>query len=200
MNPNHPGLGLSNPDVPPNIRASYLSAISSIAPWDDLEVRDISIVKAWLQQASFLNKPYNMDMHLGVLCPILSPDFAYTYLINHRKAQMWLPPGGHVDFGVTLEQAACQELEEELGLKNSSPLSNCPTFLVRTLTQGQNAGHIDVTSWYPFWGDPSTSYSVQAKEASQGKWISISEIFTNPQYANLRRGYSKLSYLLGFTR
>ena len=185
-------------DIPQEIREGYLSAISSILPFDEAEALDLSVVLKWLKESSSLNKPHNMDRHLGVLCPVLSPDFRSTFLINHKKAQMWLPPGGHVDFGVTLEQAASDELREELGIKNPQSLYQNPIFLTQTLTQGLNAGHIDITSWYPFRGDPNANYNIQEKEASQGKWIPISEILAHPQYSNLHRGYAKLSRLLGF--
>lgn len=189
-------IQLSGPDIPKEIREAYLQAISSIQPSDHIEASDISMVMKWIQESPSLNKPHNMDKHLGVLCPILSPDFRHTFLMNHRKAQMWLPPGGHVDFGVTLEQAASQEIREELGIENLPPLYGQPVFLTQTLTQGLNAGHTDVTSWHPFVGNQDIAYSVEEKEASQGKWILISEIFTDPQYANLYRGYAKLCRLL----
>lgn len=40
-----------------------------------------------------------------------------TLLLFHKKLQMWLPPGGHIDEGELPEDAARREILEETGLK-----------------------------------------------------------------------------------
>lgn len=39
-----------------------------------------------------------------------------TLLLLHRKLQMWLPPGGHIDPNELPHDAACREVLEETGL------------------------------------------------------------------------------------
>ena len=50
-------------------------------PFDDQEKKDQQYVTNWLVTTEFLNKPYNMFEHLGVLCILLSPDRQKTYLL-----------------------------------------------------------------------------------------------------------------------
>ena len=40
-----------------------------------------------------------------------------TLLLFHKKLQMWLPPGGHIDEGELPEEACRREIREETGLE-----------------------------------------------------------------------------------
>jgi len=40
-----------------------------------------------------------------------------TLLINHKKLNKWLPPGGHIDPNETPAEAASREVREETGLE-----------------------------------------------------------------------------------
>jgi len=39
-----------------------------------------------------------------------------TLLLFHKKLQMWLPPGGHIDEGELPDEAVLREIKEETGL------------------------------------------------------------------------------------
>lgn len=177
------------------VRNSYITDIALINPVDVLEAQDIQETLEWLKKSPELHKPFNMQRHLGVLSMMLSQDRKETFLINHKKAQKWLPPGGHVDKGLTLQQAIELEIQEEL---QAEPIfiSPHPFLLTQTLTTGLNAGHIDVTSWFIMEGDSSIQYNVQEKEASEAKWLKISELLNNENSSHLHRALSKLEIVL----
>lgn len=191
MSPDH----LESPEmpvIPSHVRQSYIQAITAIQPFDAEEADAITQTMQWLQTSNTLNKPYNMDEHLGVLGIILSSDRRQTFLLEHRKAHLWLPPGGHVDLGLTLQEAAVQEAQEELGILNPVILTDTPVFLTRTLTQGMNAGHVDVTSWFILEGNPNDTYVIQEKEASQSAWMDIRQLLESKELSHLHRGFMKL--------
>lgn len=55
--------------------------------------------------------------HFTASAFVLSPDRKSLLLIFHRKLELWLQPGGHVDpTDVSLVQAARREVAEEVGL------------------------------------------------------------------------------------
>jgi ADP-ribose pyrophosphatase YjhB (NUDIX family) len=136
-----------------------------------------------------------MRRHLGVIFLVLSPDRQYTFIMNHRKAQTWLPPGGHVDMGLSFQDAVRLEMREELQ-KEAIFIYPNPFFLTNTTTQGLNAGHIDTTAWFLVEGNPNDNYQVIEKEASEANWIKLSLLKNMPDYIHLSRAVSKLPQYL----
>jgi 8-oxo-dGTP diphosphatase len=122
---------------------------------------------------------------------ILSPNRKATFLLNHKKAQLWLPPGGHVDKGLSFQEAVNIEMKEEIGYE-AIFISTRPIFLTKVLTRGLNAGHIDVTVWFLVEGNPDLKYHVLEKEASEAGWVSVDKLAKMPDYSNLPRLYSKI--------
>lgn len=192
---NHPS---ENDDEQLDLRAnrsSYIDDIKNIEPESDVEKADISWTLEWLEKADSVHKPHNMDAHLGVLCLVLSPDRKKAFMLHHKKAEAWLPPGGHVDHNLAFKEAVRHELTEELG-KELILIGEKPFFLTRTMTRGKNAGHIDVTAWFIAEGNPSEHYVVQEKEAESARWMDIEELQTLPQETHVPRAVVKLVNLL----
>ena len=174
------------------IRESYINDILSINPFDKAEEVDIKSTLEWLKTEKNINKPYNPTTHLGVLAALLSEDKSQIFLLKHRKSGLWLPPGGHVDLGSTFEEATVLELREELGVGEVTLIGKSPFFLNRTLTQGLNAGHIDITVWMLVAGNPEEKYNMQEKEASEGKWVTIQNILQDATLSHLHRPLRKI--------
>ena len=172
-------------------RESYIEQLRRIKPLDEQEEKDIAETVEWLKLGGHIHKPDNMEQHLGVLTQVLSPDRESVYLINHKKAQMWLPPGGHVDKDVSLQEAVRNEIREELNIE-AAFIDENSFFHTRTLTQGSNAGHIDVTYWFMLEGDTSMQYEVQEKEASGSKWFKIQELLDDLNFSHLHRSLKKI--------
>lgn len=49
--------------------------------------------------------PYNLDTK-------------QLFIVHHKKSNLWISPGGHIDQGETLMQTLNREIEEELGIKD----------------------------------------------------------------------------------
>lgn len=179
----------------PKLKESYIKALEKIVPYDDEESMDIKRTIEWLQKTEHVHKPHNMEQHLGVLTFVISPDHKSTFLLDHKKAKAWLPPGGHVDSSLNLQEAVDLEIKEELKTEAKFFDTN-PYFHTRTLTQGLNANHTDVTFWFILEGNPDEHYEVQEKEASGSKWSDIEEILSDKNYSHLHRGLKKMQGIL----
>lgn len=170
--------------------SDYIQDLLTISPVDAFERKDISEAVEWLEASVQVHKPHNMDQHLGVVFFIISPDASETFLIHHKKAGLWLPPGGHVQEGQSFKDAVREEMTQEIGA--ALPLvSERPFFFVKTFTVGKNAGHIDATAYFISLAEESTPFVVEEKEASDGKWFAVSDIIGNPEFTHLERPLRK---------
>lgn len=172
-------------------RGHYIDAIRSIIPTDSTEAADIQDALTWLRTALHIYKPHNMERHLGVIFLVLSPDRQLTFMLNHKKAQIWLPPGGHVDQGLSFQDSVRHEMQEELQYE-ATLIHPDPFFLTNTVTNGLNAGHVDTTAWFLVEGNPNDHYHVLEKEASESRWMNLISLSTMPARSNLPRAVSKL--------
>jgi len=58
-----------------------------------------------------------METHFTATGLVLSPDNNKALMIFHKKLQLWLPAGGHIDDGELPHETVVREIFEETGLK-----------------------------------------------------------------------------------
>lgn len=59
----------------------------------------------------------NLESHFTATGVVLNPSKDKVLLIFHKKLQVWLPAGGHVDAGELPHDAVVREVMEETGVK-----------------------------------------------------------------------------------
>lgn len=104
-----------------------------------------------------------------------NPQTKQVFLVHHKKANLWLAPGGHIDKGEDLMQTLNREVEEELGIKDKIKEKIRPFLL--TITPIKNPKypcreHLDF--WYRFPAD-SSEFNVDLREFYDTKWLSIGD-------------------------
>jgi 8-oxo-dGTP diphosphatase len=184
---------MSNVDV----RSEIHQIVSSITPVDDLERNHIHFVRNWIESGSEIfriEKPAMPDTHLVSYFVITSSKMDQILLVDHKKAELWLPPGGHVDPGEDPKETVRREAEEELGME-AEFLADEPILLTVTETVGNVTKHTDVSLWYLLKGDPSQALDYDPSEFHQIRWFKIDEIPFEKTDPHMKRFIHKMLIL-----
>jgi len=177
-----------------NIRSEIHQIVSAMKPLDVLEEQHIRFVLDWIESGSEIfriEKPATPDTHLVSYFVIASPEMDRILLVDHKKAELWLPPGGHVDPGEGPKEAVRREAKEELGI-DAEFLFDKPLLLTVTKTVGNVAKHTDVSLWYLLKGDPSQVLDYDPNEFHQIRWFRIDEIPLEKSDPHMKRFIQKI--------
>lgn len=170
------------------INKSILETLLEIKPIDALEGAHLEDALSWARSSMPLfrvKKPDIPPKHIVSYCVLVDQISQKILLVDHKKAGLWLPTGGHVEVGENPKETAWRECKEELGIA-ADFLCEAPLFLTVTKTVGENV-HTDVTLWYVFQGSVQTPY-----EFHQIKWFSFDEIPYETSDPHMKRFILKL--------
>jgi 8-oxo-dGTP diphosphatase len=154
--------------------------VSSIRPWDQLETEHRAETLNWLETTNDVfrrAKPATPDRHLVSYIAMVDPHGSSTLLIDHINADLWLPPGGHMEPGEHPTETVRREAHEELGIEPvfADPLG-WPSFITVTRTGGLDAGHIDVSLWFLLIGQQDMDLTIDPTEFREARWWSQAEV------------------------
>jgi 8-oxo-dGTP diphosphatase len=115
-------------------------------------------------------------------------------LVDHKNAQLWLPPGGHVEPDEHPRETVQRELLEELGLIPARDIAE-PLMVTRTTTVGLTAGHLDVSLWYVVIANGHGNLQFDQTEFARVQWFGYSDVPLQRSDPHLGRFLAKLSAL-----
>lgn len=105
-----------------------------------------------------------------------NPSTHQVFLGHHKKAKLWLTPGGHVDHGETLAETVVRELREELDMHMA--LSDVPTPFFASITDIDNPPQV-CRRHYDLWHLIKTDgrdFTVDPREYHETRWLSWAEV------------------------
>ncbi|MFZ6747168.1 NUDIX hydrolase [Undibacterium sp. JH2W] len=175
------------------MRKQIRNELISISPFDTMEREDISRCLAWIDSGLELcrvAKPATPPMHLVSYFVVVDDD--HVLLVDHKNAQLWLPPGGHVEQGEHPRVTVERELEEELGFVASHPIQ-APLFMTITTTVGLTAGHTDVSLWYVVRASRHQSIQFDEGEFRDARWFQFDEVPLERTDPHMKRFLAKLT-------
>lgn len=160
------------------LRSTIHRIVSAIVPFDHLEEEHIDFVKKWISSGAEifrLAKPDQPNIHLVSYFIVADQQTHQFLLVDHKKAQLWLPPGGHVEVDEHPQETVKREIREELGIE-AAFLFEDPLFLTVTNTVGHVACHTDVSLWYVLKGNSQDDLKYDPDEFHQVRWFKRQEI------------------------
>ncbi|MCK4934468.1 MAG: NUDIX domain-containing protein [Simkaniaceae bacterium] len=176
------------------MRKKIYELIENITPLDFLEQEQRADVLDWINSEAELfrtKSPAVPPKHLVSYSVVIDVKKHKILLADHKKAQLFLPTGGHVDPNEHPTDAAHRELQEELEVRLPL-LFETPFFLTATETVGLTAGHIDVSLWYVFKADSTRKFSYDESEFHKIEWFSLNNLPTHRSDPHLARFCQKL--------
>lgn len=140
---------------------------------------DLDIVNQFHQRAvkGKLTRDEHIHSHFCVYFLLFDPKKNLVFLGHHKKSGLWIPTGGHIDQGETMDETVVREADEELGMKLNKKEVGAPRFLTITKIDHETIPcrkHFDI--WYILEID-STALKIDqekfTKEFFEGSWMSF---------------------------
>jgi 8-oxo-dGTP diphosphatase len=173
-------------------RAAIRSELESITPLDALELQHRNEALAWVDSGAPLfrtAKPATPPQHLVSYFAVV--DGESILLVDHKNAQLWLPPGGHVEQGEHPRATVAREIREELGFAPAHEIAS-PLMVTCTTTVGLTSGHTDVSLWYVVNATRDQTMTYDVQEFGGIRWFGFSEAPLNRSDPHLERFIRKL--------
>ena len=168
--------------------------VRTITAYDRCEQEHIQASLNWIESGAPLfrtAKPATPLQHLVAYFVVVDPAQQQLLLVDHIKADLWLPSGGHVEPAEHPQQTVCREIREELNIEAEFLLPD-PLFLTVTQTVGSTAGHTDVSLWYVVAGVAGQTLLFDAAEFRAVRWFAFDHIPVERSDPHMGRFTAKL--------
>lgn len=161
-----------------DVRSMVNDIVANISPLEALEREHIQDALSWIKSGAPLfrvQKPDVPPKHLVSYFMLFDEVAKKVLLVDHKKAKLWLPTGGHVEVDEHPRDAAIRECFEELRIE-AEFFERDPIFLTVTMTGGLTPNHTDVSLWYVLKGCHRTMYQFDSEEFEAIRWFSFDDI------------------------
>lgn len=164
--------------------ARVAALIRRLDPFDERERADRRFAADWVSSGAPLYRTAKPDVpatHLVSYFAVLDESRDELLLVAHRKAGLWLPPGGHVEPGEDPWETVRRECVEELGVPAvpSRAVGDRPLFVTATETRGAGR-HTDVSLWYVVSAEAHTITWYDEVEFAAIRWLTPGQILAEP--------------------
>lgn len=157
------------------------SLVAQLVPADVIEAEHCRDALAWLDGTNDIFRrlaPRTPSPHLVSYFLLIDHDQGKVLLVDHRKAGLWLPSGGHVEPGEHPVATVRREAQEELGIPAVfSPVTGeLPMFVTVTETASLVHKHTDVSLWFVLSSGAGQPLKPDLREFREVRWWSRDQI------------------------
>jgi 8-oxo-dGTP diphosphatase len=166
--------------------------VASIRPFDAQEAAHQADALVWIDSGAPLcrtAKPATPPRHLVSYFAVV--DGREILLVDHKQAQLWLPPGGHVEPDEHPRETVKREMIEELGFAAVHDIAE-PLMITCTTTVGITSGHIDVSLWYVVTAARTQHIIYDDHEFAGIRWFRYADVPLHRSDPHLARFLAKL--------
>lgn len=145
------------------------------APADDAERGHVATLLAALDEFAEPFDERAQSTHVTGSAIVLADDGSdRTVLVLHKRLERWLQPGGHVEPGEHVHDAALREVGEETGLAVRHPPAGPTLVHVHVHDGGRGHTHLDVR--YLLLADPDQAFAPGPGESTRLGWFRGAEV------------------------
>jgi len=165
-----------------DVHAVIRALVEQIEPLDHLEEEHRAEALAWIDGSRDLfrrvSSPVAPRMHLVSYFLLVDGRDGSVLLGDHRKADLWLPSGGHVEPGEHPVQTVRRECVEELAVEArfAPAVGERPLFVTVTETAKPVDPHRDVSLWFILESSRDERLRPDPGEYRSVRWWSRTEV------------------------
>lgn len=127
-----------------------------------------------LQQGNLIREESPEDHFCVFIVPVHKKS-GQIYLGHHKKANDWIPPGGHIETDETLLEAVKREAQEELGFQITD--EKIELYAVDSLDVSHPGRRCKIHHhiWYLLFMDKLVEFNYTKEEFHDAKWLTVLE-------------------------
>lgn len=147
----------------------------------------------FLEKEKEFTRPQNPLHHFGIYFLPIHRKSNSIFLVYHKKANQWIPPGEHLEKGETSVEAVIRGCQEELQYRprvDSIKLFDLSIVNIRNLRSRPCLRHYDV--WYLVEVKDKISFAWDKREFHEAKWFKIEDAVKKAKRLNYNKIVRKL--------
>ncbi|MDN3649762.1 NUDIX hydrolase [Reinekea marina] len=156
---------------------TVLQHLSKVTPSCEEEAKSLEFITQFVAEQPRYWARDTLVGHLTASAWITNAEQTKAVLLHHKKLDIWVQPGGHVDDSdESLAQASLREAQEETGLANltlkQTEIFDVDVHAIPERKSEPKHNHLDIRYWFIADNETLTI----SEESNELKWMSRAEI------------------------